>query len=189
MRLHFGTLLLSATIAMVLWGMAHGTSTIERSVDIPVIFDGVPDDLVITGRSADSVNIRVQGSRAALRNMNSAKLEYRIDISEARPGPAVYEVDTSDVDQDLPRGARIVSRSPSSVEVSLAKKGRKSLRIRADLEGEPAEGFTISSVEILPSHVWVTGARSDVLRLSEVVTETIAPGCDDPTSVAPGTIS
>lgn len=176
MRLHLGTLLLSAIIAMVLWGMAHGTSSIERSVDIPVVFDRIPDDLVITGHSDDSVNIRVQGSRAALRNVNPTKLQYRIDVSGARPGPAVYEVETSSVDQDLPRGARIVSRSPSSIEVSLEQKGRKSLRIRADVEGEPAEGYTISSVEVEPTQVWVTGARSDVLRLSEVVTEPVAVG-------------
>lgn len=174
MRLHLGTLVLSAAIAMVLWGMAHGTSSIERSVDIPVIFDRVPDDLVITGHSANAVNIRIQGSRAALRNVSSTKLEYRIDISGALPGPAVYEVETSSVDEELPRGARIVSRSPSSIEIDLEQKGRKSLRIRADVEGEPAEGYRISGVEVEPSHVWVTGARSDVLRLSEVVTEPVA---------------
>jgi YbbR domain-containing protein len=172
-RIHLGTLLLSASIAMVLWVMAHGTSSIERSIDIPVIFDRVPDDLVITGHSADAVNVRIQGSRAALRNVSPSKLEYRIDISGARPGPAVYEVETSSVEEELPRGARIVSRSPSSIEVSLEQKARKSLRIRADVEGEPAEGYAISSVEVEPSHVWVTGARSDVLRLTEVVTEPV----------------
>jgi YbbR domain-containing protein len=171
-RLHFGLLLLSVTIAMVLWGMAHGTSDIERSLDIPVIFHGVPENVVVTGQTADAVNVRVLGSRAALRSL-PAKLEYRIDLSDAKPGPAVYEVDSSQVDQELPNGARIVSRSPSSIEVSLEQRGRKALRVRADLEGEPAEGFTIASVEVDPARVWVTGARSDVLRLSEVVTETI----------------
>lgn len=173
MRLHLGTLLLSAAIAMVLWGMAHGTSSIERSVDIPVVFDGVPDSLVITGQSVDEVNVRVRGSRAALRNVSPTKLEYRIDISGAKPGPAIYEVDASHVDQDLPRGARVVSRSPASIEVNLEIRGRKSLQVRPDLEGEPAEGFAVAHVEIDPPRVWVTGARSHVLRLSEVVTETI----------------
>ncbi|MGH0029538.1 MAG: CdaR family protein [Myxococcota bacterium] len=173
MRLHLGTLLLSAIIAMVLWGMSHGTSSIERSYDIPVVFDGVPEDLVITGSSVDAVNIRIQGSRAALRNVSPNRLEYHLDLSEARQGPAVYEVDPSSVDQDLPRGARIVSRSPASIDVALEQKGRKSLRIRADVEGEPAEGFQIASVQVEPSHVWVTGARSHVLRLTEVVTEAI----------------
>ena len=56
MRLHFGLLLLSATIAMVLWGMAHGTSDIERSLDIPVIFQGVPENVVVKykGRTTQS---------------------------------------------------------------------------------------------------------------------------------------
>ena len=63
MRIHFGTLLLSSAIAMVLWGMAHGTSSVDRGLDIPVLFEGVPDDLVIVGQSVDKVNLRVLGSR------------------------------------------------------------------------------------------------------------------------------
>ena len=160
MRLHFGTLLLSSVIAMVLWGMAHGTSSVERSVDIPIVFEDIPSSLVITDRSAHSVNIRVQGSRAAHRTLRADSLEYRIDVSEARPGPAVYEIDAADVDEDLPRGLRIVSRSPASVEMSLAPRGRKSLVIRPDLSGDPAEGFSVTRVQVEPSQVWVTGARS-----------------------------
>lgn len=171
MRLQVGTLVLSAVIAFSLWLMAHGTSSIERSVDIPVVFDRVADDLVITGRSADAVNIRVRGSRAALRNVSMADLEYRIDVSGAKPGESIYEVDVSRI--ELPRGADIVSRSPSSIEVEMEARGRKALRIRPDLEGEPAEGFAIAEVQVEPQRVWVTGARSDVLRLREVVTETI----------------
>lgn len=171
MRIRFGTLLLSATIAMVLWGMAHGTSTIERSVDLPVIFDDVPDDLVITGQSVDSVNVRVLGSRAALRNVSPTKLDYRIDISGAQPGPAVYELDESRI--ELPRGARIVSRSPASIEVMLERRGRKALAVRPDLEGEPAEGYQVAAIAVDPPRVWLTGARSDVMRLTDVVTEAI----------------
>jgi YbbR domain-containing protein len=47
------------------------------------------------------------------------------------------------------------------------------VRIRPDLEGEPAEGFELTSVELDPPRVWLTGARSRVTRLSEVVTETL----------------
>ena len=47
------------------------------------------------------------------------------------------------------------------------------VRIRVDREGEPAEGFVLTSVEIDPPRVWLTGARSRVIRLSEVETETI----------------
>jgi YbbR domain-containing protein len=171
MRIRFGTLLLAWLIAMLLWGMAHGTSSIERGFDIPVVFDDIPENLVVTAQTGDVVNVRVLGSRAALRDVNSSRMEYAIDVSGAKPGEAVFEVDASRL--ELPRGARIVSRSPASIEVVFERRGRKSVRVRPDLEGEPAEGYTIDRVEVDPPRVWLTGARSHVLRLSEVVTETI----------------
>jgi YbbR domain-containing protein len=170
-RLHVGTLLLSFAIASVLWIMAHGTSSIERGVDIPVVFSGIPDDLVVTDQTADVVNIRVLGSRAALRDIGPREQEYRIDVSGAKPGLLVHEVETALI--DVPAGVRITSRSPAVIEVQFERRGRKAVRVRAALEGEPAEGFEITAVEVDPPRVWLTGARSDVLRLSEVATETI----------------
>lgn len=172
-NLHFGYLLLAIVIAGALWGMAHGTSSIERGFDVPIAFHGVPEQVVITDQSADVVNIRVLGSRAALRDVTASKLEYPVAVEGARPGPAVYEVDVSRLDDQLPRGLRIVSRSPSRIELMFERRGRKSVRVRADLEGEPAEGFTLKDVTIDPPRVWLVGARGDVLRLSEVVTDTI----------------
>jgi YbbR domain-containing protein len=68
---------------------------------------------------------------------------------------------------------RIVSRSPASLEVKFDSRSRKSVKVRPDVEGEPAPGYVLSNVEVNPPRVWLQGARSHVLRLSEVVTETI----------------
>ncbi|HVH20511.1 MAG TPA: CdaR family protein [Myxococcota bacterium] len=171
MRIRFGTLLLSVAIALVLWGMAHGTSSIDRGVDIPVLFAGVPDDLVIVGQSVDKVNLRVLGSRAALRNVSSDRLEYRVDVAGAKPGHAVYEVDPSRI--ELPRGVRAVSRSPAAIEVDFERRGRKTVGVRADLVGEVAADFALAGVEVDPPRVWLAGARGEVMRLVEVVTEPI----------------
>jgi YbbR domain-containing protein len=165
-------LALSIFLAMVLWSMAHGTASTELSFDIPVVFDDIPDKIVITDTSTDTVNIRVLGTRAALRSIKVSKLDYRVDVSGGKPGPAVYEVDVSSR-LDLPRGAKIVSRSPSQIKLHFEWRGRKSVRVRADIEGDPAEGFVVVGVEVEPPRVWLVGARSTVLRLSEVVTETV----------------
>lgn len=171
MRIRFGTLLLSAAIALVLWGMAHGTSSIDRGVDIPVLFDGVPDDLVIVGQSVDKVNLRVLGSRAALRNVTSDRLEYRVDVAGAKPGHAVYEVDPSRI--ELPRGVRAVSRSPAAIEVDFEHRARKAVDVRPELLGEVAPGFRVASIAVDPPRVWLVGARGEVMRLSQVETEPI----------------
>ena len=163
--------LLALVISGVLWGMAHGSSRIDRGFDIPVAFVGMPEDLVITRKSTAEINIRVLGQRAALRDIAAKDLEYEVNLEGAKPGNAVYLVDETTL--VLPQGAQILSRSPATIELEFERRGRKSVRITADLEGEPAEGFVFTEVEIEPPRVWLEGARSKVLRLSEVMTETI----------------
>ena len=163
--------LLAMGIAMVLWGVAHTASRIERSLDIPVAFYQLPDDIVITEQSTSEINVRVQGSRAALRNVSPTTMEYPVMAEGAKPGPAIYDVEVSNIEQ--PRGVRTVSRSPARIEVKYEARGRKNVRVRADIQGEPEVGYVIGEVVIEPERVWLAGARSHVLRLNEVVTDTI----------------
>jgi len=163
--------LLALAISAALWGMSHGSSKIERGFDIPVAFAGMPEELVITRKSTEVINIRVLGPRAALRKISSKDMEYSVNLEGAKPGQAVYLVDETTL--VLPQGARILSRSPATIELEFERKGRKSVRVTADLEGEPAPGFLLSEVSIDPPRVWLEGARSKVLRLSEVMTETV----------------
>ena len=170
---NFRFLLLALIIAAGLWGVTHTTSTTEQGFDIQVVFEEIPENLVITGQSADAINIRVLGSRPAVRDVSPSKMEYSVSVSGAKPGPSVFEVDISQLEAQLPRGARIVSRSPAILEVNFEGRGRRSVRVRPDIEGEPPEGFLLAAVEAEPARVWLVGARSDVLRLQEVVTETV----------------
>ena len=133
----------------------------------------MPDDLVITGQNTNEVNIRVTGSRAALRNVDEDAAEYAVAVAGANPGRAIFEVEESMIQSDMPGGVQILSRSPASLEVTFERKGRKSVRIDADLEGKPAQGFTMGSVEVDPPRIWLAGARSEVYKLTAVQTETI----------------
>jgi hypothetical protein len=171
MPLRIGTLLLAWLIAMVLWGMAHGSADIERGVDIPIVFNGVSEDLVLVEQSARAVNIRVLGNRAALRDVGPGKMEYRIDVAGAQRGEAVYEIDPGKIEEQLPNGARIVSRSPASLSVKFAARGRKSIRVRADIVGDPSEGYQVAWVEVDPPYVWLTGDRREVVSMREAITE------------------
>ena len=168
---NFGYKLLAAGVALLLWGVSHGTNPIERGFDVELVQQGVPDDLVVTDQSTDAVNIRVKGSRAALRSLSVADVAYVVDLSGAKAGVTEHEVDAESV--KLPRGAQIVSRSPSSIDFTLEPRGSKAVKVRADLAGEPAPGFAVAAVQVEPQRVRITGPRREVLRLNEVVTETI----------------
>lgn len=171
---NLGYKLLAVAMAVFLWVVARGTASVERGFDIPVVLQDVPEDLVLVSLGADVVNVRVLGTRAALRNFDPEQLEYAIDASSSKPGQASFEVDLSRF--DLPRGTRIVSRSPSQIELAFERRIAKTLKVRPDVEGNPAEGYRIADVDVDPPRVRITGARSEVLRLSEVATETIDVG-------------
>jgi YbbR domain-containing protein len=171
--------LLALAISTILWGMSHTSSKIERGFDIPVTFDGMPEDLVITGKSTSVVNIRVLGPRVALRDISPNDMDYAINLEGAKVGKAVYLVDETTL--VMPDAARILSRSPATIELEFERRGRKSVRVVPDLEGNVAEGFVFSEIEIDPPRIWLTGARSEVLRRSEVMTETIdVDGLNEP---------
>jgi len=173
-RSNRGYLLIAFAIAVLLWAIAQGSTDVERSYDIPVVFQGVPEDLVITDQNSDVVNVRVQGRSATLRSLEAERLEYSVQVDGARPGEAVFDVPQQPI--DLPRGAQVVSRSPSRLEVKFEQRGTKVMKVRADLAGEPAPGYRVAGVEVEPARVTVTGARREVMRLSEAVTETIDLG-------------
>jgi YbbR domain-containing protein len=156
---------------MGLWVIAHGERDSEQNFDIPVALHGLPDDMVVTEQSETEINIRVQGSRATLRNVTSNSMEYPLNLEGVKSGPAIYDVEASHI--EAPRGIKVVSRSPARIDLLIEPRGRKNVRIRPDVEGDPADGFVVGDVVVEPERVWLTGARSDVLRLSEVVTETV----------------
>ncbi len=176
---NLGFKLLALIAAFLLWGVSHSTSSIERGFDLPVALEGVPDDLVVTQQTTDTVNVRVRGSRAALRRLSVGDLEYGVDLSGAQKGVTAHAVETQEL--ELPRGLQVVSRSPAGIEFTLTQRGRKAVLLRPDLAGDPAPGFVIEGVELEPARIWITGARSEVLRLGEVMTETIdVSGADAP---------
>ncbi|MCS5635898.1 MAG: CdaR family protein [Myxococcota bacterium] len=167
-----GLFLLALAIAIFLWGIASGTSNSERGFDIPVVLDRLPDTLVVTDQNIDDVNVRVMGSKAVLRSLDPNRYKLEIDVSGAKAGVAVYDVDLSRI--DLPRAARFVSHAPSLIQVRFEKRGRKEVGVRAELQGQPAAGFHLVSVSTDPPQVWLAGALSQVMRLDEVVTENIS---------------
>lgn len=156
--------------AVLLWGFSQSTATQERGFEIPVVPTHIPDDLILTARSSDALDVRVRGSRGALRRV-PANLEYEVDLSGAKPGVTSREVDLTAL--DVGRGAQIVSRSPTELEFTLERKIARRLRVKPDVVGKPAEGFVAGEPEATPRRVLVTGAESEVLRLDEVLTETI----------------
>jgi len=158
-------------IACVLWAAAQGVTDVEQSFDIPVQVENVPEGLVVVEESAHEINLRVMGSRAALRQVAKSVPHYAVSFEGAKAGEARLAVNKEQI--SLPRGARIAASSPSTLVYSLEGVSSKLVPVRADLSGELPAGYKLVRVTIEPKELAIAGAKSAVRSLREVVTDRI----------------
>lgn len=161
-------------IAAVLWGAVQGIRSVEQSLDVPIAFEGIPADVVLVDQSAREVNLRIAGSRSAVRRAERQLTRYPISALGVKEGEARFAIEVDRL--ELPRGARVAARSPSSVTIHLEPRARKRVRVRPDLVGEVPVGHRLVSVEVRPEEVVLEGAQGELRRVREVLTERIELG-------------
>ena len=158
-------------IACVLWAAAQGVTDVEQSFDIPVQVENVPDSLVLVEESAHEINLRVMGSRAALRQVTKTVPHYAVSFDGVKAGETRLAVNKDQI--TLPRGARIAASSPSTLVYALESVSSKTVLVRADLFGELPAGYKLARVTLDPKEIAIAGARSAVRNVRELVTDRI----------------
>ena len=78
---------------------------------------------MVVEQSPREINLRVVGSRAALRRAERQLVRYPISLEGVKPGEARFPVEISHL--PTPRGAEIASRSPSMIVLRIEERGRK----------------------------------------------------------------
>ncbi|MCP4003188.1 MAG: hypothetical protein GY725_03230 [bacterium] len=156
-------------VATLLWAAAQGVTDAELRLDLPVVLEDVPKNLVVVEQSVQEINLRLTGSRAALRRAEKAVKRYPISLAGVKQGESRMAVTTEGL--PLPRETSLVLRSPSQIVFRTDKLAKKRVPIRVDLAGEPLEGMSIVEVEVEPETVVLAGARSSVRQLHEVLTD------------------
>lgn len=161
-------------VASVLWATAQGFRSVEQGLDLPIVLEHIPPELVSVEQSTHEVNLRIVGSRAALRQAEKHLLHYPLSLADIKPGESRFSVTTDRL--SLPRGARISARSPSTIVIRAERVQAKRVKVLPDLSGELPEGFHIQEVRVEPSQVTLEGARSSIRRVREVMTDRIELG-------------
>jgi YbbR domain-containing protein len=175
---NFGYKLSALLIAFVLWAAVQGFRSEELNLDLPIVLEDIPAGVVVVGQSVSTVNVKLEGSRAALRRLQQAPPRYPVSLAGHVAGePASFPIDREQLKEKLtpppPRGAEIEAHSPSILIVQLDAVIQRRVRVQADLVGEPPEGYSLVSVSVVPSMLRLEGARQSLRATTEVVTDRI----------------
>lgn len=167
---NIGLKVVATGLGTLLW-MTVGTDMIvERSVRVPLVFRGVPDNLEIAPGAPDSVEVHLRG-RASQLTGDQGDVLVSIDLVDTRPGSRVFHLRTNQV--TTPFGVEVTQVFPSTVMLTLEATSERLVQVRATLEGEPAKGYVVQRVTVDPDEVLVVGPTKPLDALEHAITETV----------------
>ncbi len=157
-------------LAFLLWVQIAGQQRVQRSVAVPVEFINMPVGLEITNDYPREVNVVI--SRPSSLRMDERQLAAVIDLSSAEPGSSVVPITERNI-RNVPSRVQIEGIEQRRIRLEFERIRRKTVRVQPEVVGQPAEGYQVREVRVIPSEVLVSGPESKLERITTAATEPI----------------
>ena len=161
-------LLIFATLVLLLGvGLLFLEDQDQVTLAIPVTLEHIPHDLIAI-RNIPVLEARLKGPSRVIKALKGSQLSYKIDLSEAEPGPLCIKISPEMI--KVPWRVSVLEIDPTSFTMTIEKQMEKIVPVVADLNKDPAPGYIISSLVATPSMVRLTGPMSVLHKISAVRT-------------------
>jgi len=170
---NWGLRLLALGIAVGIWFNASVEDRLvssEKVVEASVSYIS-PRGFVIVN-PVQNVNVRLNGSKKAIRQLNPSMVDVQVDLSRRPPG--MNEITLSSENVLAPDGLEVTSIEPNTIRLDLEREITQRLPVFPKLTGEPAAGSVVQEPEVFPSQVLVTGPESILARIATLSTAPIS---------------
>ncbi|HEY7215470.1 MAG TPA: CdaR family protein [Thermoanaerobaculia bacterium] len=118
-----------------------------------------------------SVNVRLLGSKKAVRQLNPVLVDVQVELSRREEGSTTVTLGPENV--LAPEGLEVVSIEPSNIRVELAPEIAKWVPVVPRLAGRPAPGVQVGEPEVVPNQAWVTGPKTMVDSIDSLATSPV----------------
>jgi len=168
----WGIRLLALGIAIGVWFNASVEDRLvssEKLVEANVSYNR-PRGFVVLD-PVRNVNVRLIGSKKAIRQLNPYMVDVQVDLSQRQDGPVTISLGQDNV--LAPDGLDVVSIEPNTIQVELEREVTQRLPVVPDLIGSPPAGTVFDEPEVFPNQVLVTGPESQFLKVQSLSTAPI----------------
>ncbi|MBA2662155.1 MAG: YbbR-like domain-containing protein [Bradymonadaceae bacterium] len=156
------------TLALYIWVSDDREMVVAGYAPVRVV---VPDDMVLTSDPLDRVKVTIRGRWSDINRFDPSQIDpIRIDLTRTDQD-SVVALSTDMV--RVPPGLRVVAIEPGHMLVQLEEEADKSVRVVAQIVGEPRPPYALSELKVTPEEVVLRGPRSVVDRISTVSTEAL----------------
>ena len=164
-------IIISLLASFLLWTYIMSTeeTTIEMTFsNVKVVYQGADDlraarGLIVTDADAETVSVRLKGTRRVLGNLSSADLSAVIDvsgISQAREMQVSYSLQyPTNVDKS---SITVLSKSPETISFSVVQEASKTLEVKGVFTGSVKDGYTAEPIQVEPSSITLYGPQEEL---------------------------
>lgn len=166
--------ILALVLACAFWGIVQGEEILEVNRRV-IVNIKVPNGYAIKGAETRIKDATMRGSRALLSTFlsdyNTKPIEAVIPIPEGKVGQLRFRVDKEYI-RNWDNRIRLTVHDPY-INVFVDVKDSKKVPVREFLKGVPADGYIIEKSIVKPNAVLITGLKSEIAAVEEVLTEPI----------------
>lgn len=159
--------ILSVLLAISLWVIVATSDYDEVQFNVPVKLNNVPENRVAV-TDENLINVTMKGPRLVLNSLSYNDISVEVDVSGFSGYKTDYRIKPSDV--KAPSSVDVVRIQPSVIPVTIDKIIHKKIEVTPSFIGEPADGFKVGTLKIIPSEVEVTGAASKLGEIDYIET-------------------
>ena len=140
-----------------------------QQAQVPVVAEttGEPKSGYTVGKKTTNPNlVNIKGPVSIVKRIKQVKVLVAVDgISKdmvTKVRPVCYDSDGIEVDQSR------ISMDVNTIKVKIAVWKSKKLPLSIETTGEPADGYTVGTIDYEPKYIYVTGEARDLSDLSEI---------------------
>ncbi len=162
---------LALVLAIVIWISIAGQDGTLRDFTVPLEIN-LGADRIAASPPPTAITVRLEGSRAAIRQLDPLRLAVRLDLTDTPLGSRELVLSPSNL-SGVPRGVAVALFDPARVRVEVANRAWREFAIEPDLAGRPAPGHALYGHAVEPARVMLEGPESALAAIRKLRTESI----------------
>lgn len=169
---NIGWKLLSISLAVLLWYVIVRDPDLATSVNVPVLFKGMPPDMEISSDLPERVQLEVRGPSKQLARDGLATAAVVLDLGSVHgAGDRTYTITRANV--SLPNSVVFTRAIPSQIRLHFEQRISRDVPVRVRISKSPPAGYTVVGEEVIPDKLRVVGPETNVEQVNFVDTDSI----------------
>ncbi|AJE03961.1 diadenylate cyclase CdaA [Geobacter pickeringii] len=144
------------------------------TVTVPIKFHNLPANVVLVKSAPEEVEVQLKVFSSLIPSPKQLDIVADLDLSNVREG--VNNLAIREGDMKLPLGVVVTTVNPPMARVTVARKVRKPLRVKAKTVGELPGRLRLQKIRVEPGEVLVEGPEYLMTQFDTIRTEEINLG-------------